>query len=330
MATFKVVITDHGYVTDEYERSQVEPVGGEIVHLNASTEDEVIAGAAHADGIINRTAPMTRRVIESLQKCRVISRYGVGVDNVDVAAATHKGICVANVPDYCWTEVADHAFALILTCARRTAFHDRRVRGGEWDIASADPVYRLGGKTLGLLGLGHIAQTLVKRVAGFGFRVVAHDPYIPASVAEELGVQLVDLPTLLQESDFLSVHAPLTEQTRHIIGEPELRQMKDTAILVNTSRGPLVHEAALAKALSEGWINSAGIDVYEQEPPADDCPLKQLNNVVLTDHASWYSQESVAELQTKAARQVALVLSGHWPEYLVNKELARDGRCDLQ
>lgn len=321
MPKFKVVITDHGYVTDEYERAQVEPVGGEIVHLNASTEDEIIAGARDADGIINRMAPMTREVIESLEKCRVIARYGVGVDNVDVQACTDNGILLANVPDYCWTEVADHAFALILTCARRTSFHDRRVRQGEWDIGSRDPIYRLGGKTLGLVGLGHIAQTLVKRVSGFGFRVIAFDPYIPPCAAQELDVELVDMPTLLKESDFISVHAPLTDETHHLISEDELRQMKETAILVNTSRGPLVDEAALAKALSEGWINSAGIDVYEHEPPPDDCLLKQLDNIVLTDHAGWYSEEAVVELQTKAAKQVALVLSGKWPENLVNKDV---------
>ncbi len=321
MAKFKVVITDHGYATDAHERSQIEPVGGEIVHLNASDEDEVIAGARDADAILNRAAPMTRRVIESLEKCKVIARYGVGVDNVDVDACTEKGILVANVPDYCWTEVADHAFALLLTCARKTAFHDRRVRAGEWDIASSDPIHRLTGQTLGLLGLGHIAQTLVKRVRGFEFRVIAHDPYVGRAVAEELGVTLVDLPTLLKESDLLSIHAPLTPATRHIIGEAELRQMKPTAILVNTSRGPLVDEAALARALSEGWIAAAGIDVYETEPPPADCPLKKLDNVVLTDHAGWYSEEAVVELQTKCARQAALVLSGQTPDYVVNKEV---------
>ena len=321
MAKYKVAITDHGYATDEYERSQVEPVGAEIVHLDATTEDEIIAGARDADGVINRAAPMTRRVIESLEKCRVIARYGVGYDNVDVDACTEKGICLANVPDYCWCEVADHAFALILTCARKTAFHDRRVRAGEWDIASADPTYRLTGKTLGLLGLGNIAQTLVRRVKGFEFRFIAHDPYIPEAVAAELDVQLVDMPTLFQESDFVSVHAPLSDATRHLVGEEQLRMMKHTAILVNTSRGPLVSEEALVKALMEGWIRAAGIDVYETEPPPDDCPLKQLDNVVLTDHAGWYSEEAVVELQTKAARQVALVLAGGWPEYLVNKEV---------
>ncbi len=321
MPKFKVVITDHGYTTDEYERSQIEPIGGEIVHLNTFTEDGVIAGAADADGIINRTAPMTRRVIESLEKCKVISRYGVGVDNVDVQACTDHGIILANVPDYCLCEVADHAFALIMTCARKTAFHDRRVRAGEWDIGSSDPIYRLTGKTLGLLGLGNIAQTLVERVAGFEFKVIAHDPYIPPAVAEALGVQLVDLDALFKESDFVSVHAPLTEQTKHIVSEDQLRMMKPTAILVNTSRGPLVSEAALTKALTEGWIAAAGIDVYETEPPPDDCPLKQLDNVVLTDHAGWYSEEAVVELQTKCARQVALVLAGSEPDYVVNKEV---------
>ena len=321
MARFKVVITDHGYVTDEHERSQLEPLDADLVILNATTEEEIITGARDADGILNRTAPMTRKVIEALEKCRVIARYGIGYDNVDVEAATEHGICVANVPDYCWTEVADHALALLLSCARKTVAHDKRIRTGEWDIGSRDPIYRLSGKTLGLLGLGNIAQTLVRRVRGFEFNVIAHDPYIDESISRALGVRLVDLDMLLSESDYLSVHAPLTPDTRHIIGESELRKMKKTAVLVNTSRGGLLDTHALAKALEEGWIAGAGIDVYEDEPPPATHPLFKQPNAVLTGHEAWYSEESVAELQTKTARQVALVLAGGWPENLVNPKV---------
>jgi len=321
MAKLKVVVTDLGYITYKYEHSQLDPLDVDLVKIDAKSEDEIIEAAHDADGILNRMAPMTRKVIESLDRCRVIARYGVGYDNVDVEAATEKGICVANVPDYCWPEVADHAAALLLSCARKTAPHDRRIRAGDWDIGASDPIYRLTGRTLGLLGFGHIAQTLVRRVRGFEFNVIAYDPYVNESVAAELGVRVVDLDTLLAESDYVSIHAPMTPETHHIVGEAELRKMKKTAVLVNTSRGGLVDTHALAKALEEGWIANAGIDVYEDEPPPTDHPLLQQPNAVLTGHAAWYSEDSVAELQTKAAKQVALVLAGGWPENLVNPEV---------
>jgi D-3-phosphoglycerate dehydrogenase len=319
VAKFKVVVTDLGYPNYDPERQQVEAIGGELVLADCHTEEALLQPAQDADGLIVRAAPVTAKVIGRLRKCRVITRYGVGVDNVDLVAATAKGIQVCNVPDYCLEDVSDHALALLLTCVRKTAAHDRRVRRGEWDIAAKDPIHRLKGRTLGFLGFGNIARTLARKVQGLQLRLIAFDPFIQADDAEKRGVLLVDLDTLLSESDFISVHAPLTKDTRHILNEAAFRKMKPTAILVNTSRGGLIDQQALAKALKEGWINSAGIDVYETEPPQRDDPLLSIENAVLTDHAGWYSEESQVELQTKAAAEVCRVLMGQPPLSCVNR-----------
>jgi len=316
-----VVVTDLGYPTYRYEREQVEAIGGELVTVDCRTEDEVIEATADADGVLNRAVQITARVVENMQKCRVIARYGIGVDNVDVKACTKKGICVANVPDYCWEEVSDQALALLLACARKVVSRDRRTRAGKWDIGSRDPIHRIQGKTLGLLGLGNIARVVARKAKPFGLRLVSHDPFVSEEEARKHGVELVDFQALLAQSDFLSLHLPLNQKTRHIISEAELKSMKPEAVLINTARGPIVDEAALVQALKEGWIAGAGLDVFEQEPPAKDNPLFALENVVVTDHASWYSEESIVELQTKAAAEVCRVLQGDWPRSLVNPEV---------
>lgn len=318
MAKFKVVVTDLGYAHYTPEREQVEAIGGELVTVDCHTEAELLEPTRDADGLIVRMAPITAKVIQNLACCRVIARYGVGYDNVDVQAATARGIQVCNVPDYCLEDVSDHALALLFSCVRKTASHDKRVRRGEWDIGAKDPIHRLKGRTLGFLGFGNIARTLARKVHGLQLRLIAFDPYIDPELALERSVQMVDLDTLLAESDFLSVHAPLNAETRHILNEAAFRKMKPTAIVVNTSRGGLIDQKALVKALKEGWINSAGLDVYETEPPPRNEPLLKLDNVVLTDHAGWYSEESQIELQTKAAAEVCRVLTGQQPLSCVN------------
>jgi len=318
VAQFTVVVTDLGYANYDPEREQVEAIDGDLVTVDCDSEEALLDPTRDADGLLVRMAPVTRAVIENLQRCRVIARYGVGVDNVDIAAATEKGIRVCNVPDYCLEDVSDHALALLMTCARKTAGHDRRVRKGEWDIGASDPIFRTKGKTLGFLGFGNIARTLARKVHGLQLNLIAYDPFISEEVAKQRSVRLVDLDTLLAESDYISVHAPLNDQTRHTLDEAAFRKMKPTAILVNTSRGGLIDQKALAKALKEGWINAAGIDVYETEPPKKTDPLLKLDNVVLTDHAAWYSEESQVELQTKAAAEVCRVLTGQEPLSCVN------------
>ncbi len=321
MATFKVVVTDLGYPNYDSERQQVNSIDGELFLAECETAEDVTEATRDADGVLNRVAPVTAAVIEQMARCKVIARYGIGVDNVDVEAATRKGIVVANVPGYCLEEVSDQALALMLSAWRKVVSHDKAVRKGAWDISFRDPVYRLKGRTLGLLGLGAIARRLVEKVAGFGFRIIAHDPYVSAEVASELGVELVDLDTLFVESDLLSLHAPATPETRHIVNKERLGQMKETTVLVNTSRGPLIDETALAEALKAKRIAAAALDVYEQEPPDTNSELFQLDNVIVTDHAAWYSEDSLAELQRRTAAAVCAVLTGKRPESPVNPEV---------
>lgn len=321
MAEFKVVVTDLGYPNYDSEREQVEAIGGELVLAECKTAEEVAAAARDADGVLNRAAPVTAEVIAAMERCRVIARYGIGVDNVDVEAATRRGIVVANVPGYCVEEVSDHALALMLAAWRKVVSHDKAVRRGAWDISFRDPVYRLTGRTLGLLGLGAIARRLVQKVAGFGLRIIAHDPYVSAEAAAEMGVELVDLETLFREADLLSLHAPATAETRHIVNRDRLALMKPTAVVVNTSRGPLIDEAALIEALKARRIAAAGLDVYEQEPPDITSELFRLDNVIVTDHAAWYSEDSLAELQRRTAAAVCAVLTGKRPESVVNPEV---------
>ncbi|MFS8514741.1 MAG: C-terminal binding protein, partial [Planifilum fulgidum] len=284
--------------------------------------EEVIAACRDADAILNQYAPLGRRVVEALNRCRVIVRYGVGVNTIDLAAATEKGICVANVPDYCLDEVSDHALALLLNLARRITAADRLVKRGEWDFKRAAPVRRLRGQTVGLVGFGNIPRVLAAKLKPLGFRLIAHDPYVPRSVAEERGVTLVSLDRLCREADIVSVHAPLTAETRGMIGREQLRSMKPRAYLINTSRGPVVDEGALLEALREGWIAGAALDVVEEEPIRPDHPLLSMEQVILTPHMAWYSEEAMEELRTKAAEAVREVLQhGRYPRYLVNREV---------
>lgn len=325
MSKWNVVITDAGYRHYDIEREVLAAAGAELAVKQCTSEDDVIAFSRDADGVIVRLQPFTAKVMDACPRCRVVGRYGIGVDNIDVEAATRHGIAVGNVCDYAVHEVSEQALALLFSCVRKTTSHDKKIRAGAWDIGQKDPIHRIQGRTLGLVGLGRIPQVLVKKVRGFEFRILAHDPFVPKEVARELGVELVDLDTLLKESDFVSVHAPLNDKTRHMINESTLRKMKPTAILINTSRGGVVDTQALYRALKEGWINSAGIDVHEQEPVPPGYSLFELESVVISDHAGWYSEESIAELQRGAAEAVAAVLSGAWPRFLVNpkvKEIA--------
>jgi len=316
---YTVVVTDDRYGAYDEERAVLAEIGAELVVSDFKTEDDAIAGLARADGALVNLFPMPARVISSLPRCRVLSRYGVGYDNVDVAAATAKGIWVARVPDYSIEDVSDQALALLLACVRGVAYKDRHVRAGRWNLHKEVPTHRIAGRTLGLVGYGAIARCLHRKSTGFGLaRVLVFDPYVDASAVRKAGAEPVDLVTLLRESDYVSVHVPLASETRGMIGAQQLALMKRTAILVNTSRGPVVDEKAVAAALAERRIAAAGLDVFETEPLTADSPLAKLENVVLSDHAGWYSEESVPELKTKAARNVAAVLAGGKPAYPVN------------
>jgi D-3-phosphoglycerate dehydrogenase / 2-oxoglutarate reductase len=319
VSRFTVVIADDRYAAYDEERAVLAEVDAEIRHFRGGSRGDAAAAFAPADALLVNLYELDAGLIDALPRCRVISRYGVGYDNVDVEAATRKGIWVARVPDYCFEEVADHALALLLGCARAIAYKDRRVRAGGWNLHRDQKNYRLSGRTLGIVGFGNSAKCLLRKVSGLGFaRVLVRDPYARDSTVRASGATLVDLDTLMAESDYISLHVPLNEETRHLVGAAELSLVKRGAILVNTARGHVVDEPALAAALADGRLGGAGLDVFEEEPLPAASPLRALDNVIFTDHAGWYSEESVVELKTKAARNAAAVLAGGEPVYPVN------------
>jgi len=319
--SFVVAVTDYVFPSLEPEQRVLAPLGVELRPAQCKSEEEIIALSQDADGILNCYAKMTARVIENLQRCKVIARYGIGVDNVDVVAATRAKILVTNVPDYCIDEVSDHALALLMALARRIVAADRDVKGGSWDVVAHGGIRRLRGQTLGLIGFGKIAMAVSAKAQALGLRVLAHDPYLDAGLIASHGVQAVDLDTLLASSDAISVHVPLSPDTRNLIGQPELARMKPTAFVINTSRGRIVDEQALAVALKEGKLGGAALDVLSVEPPPPDHPLRQAPNIILSPHLAFYSRESVIELQTKAAEEVARALRGEPPRSPVNREV---------
>ncbi|HFM0554425.1 TPA: C-terminal binding protein, partial [Escherichia coli] len=289
-----------------------------VVPANASLEEK-LRQVSNADAIMVREATVSRPMIEAMQQCRVIVRYGVGVDNIDSQAAKEKGIYVANVPDYGSEDVAEHALALLLAATRRIATRNRDVRDGQWGIGQREPMFRLAGKILGVVGFGRISRCFVQKASGFGFkRILVVDPLLTDEQASQAGVTRVNLDTLCREADFISLHAPLTPDTHHLIGEAELAKMKPSAVLVNTSRGGLIDEQALINALLQKRIFAAGLDVFESEPLSAKSPLLQMDNTLCTDHTAWFTEESVVELQSKAAHEVRRAFEGEHPLNWVN------------
>jgi D-3-phosphoglycerate dehydrogenase / 2-oxoglutarate reductase len=325
LANYKVVITDWEFEDLRYEESVLNQTDGiEIVAANCRNEDEVIKACQNADGIINQYAPLSRRVIESLENCKIITRYGVGVNTIDIDAATEKGISVANVPDYCMDEVADHALAIMLSWIRKVVVANNQVKEGNWDFKVTRPIYRLRGRTLGLIGFGKIPQALAEKVKPLGLNVIAADPYYPPQDAKRKGVTLVSLENLLELSDIISVHAPLTPATKGMLGKEQFARMKKKPLIINTSRGPVINEGDLIEALTLGQIAGAALDVIEEEPISNRHPFLSMDNVILTPHVAWYSEEAEAEMRTKAAMGVMDVLiHKEYPKYLVNQEVKK-------
>ncbi|MFN8636791.1 MAG: C-terminal binding protein [Chloroflexota bacterium] len=319
MPRFRAVITDADYPDVPQERAILQAVDAELVWAKLRTEDELIAGLAGADVILTQYARLTARVIETLDRCRGIVRYGVGYDTVDLDAATRKGIYVCNVPDYGTDEVSDHAVTMLLAIARKVIPLAQGVQNGVWSVEHAKPVYRLRGRTLGLIGLGRIGAMTAAKAQAFGIQVIACDPVHSPAYFAARNVRPVELDELLRESDYVSLHAPLSDETHHLIGERTLALMKPTAFLVNTARGGLVDAEALARALREGRLAGAAIDVTEVEPIPRDSPLLGLENCVITPHAAWYSDESSAALQRLAGEEAARLLLGEPPRCPVNR-----------
>jgi D-3-phosphoglycerate dehydrogenase / 2-oxoglutarate reductase len=317
----------------DYEMEALAPIGAEIVEIPPGSEEEFVRAAKDADALYAKLRPITKRIIDGLERCRIIALGSVGSDSVDVVAATARGIPVTNVPDTFIEEVADHALMLILATFRRLVVQDRMVREGRW--REGRPMLlklpRLMGQTLGLVSFGHVARAVAKRAHAFGVHVIAFDPYVDEVVLTQHGVEPVALEELLRRSDIISMHAPSTPDAHHLLREEHFRQMKTTALFVNTGRGPTVDERALVKALEEGWIAGAGLDVLEEEPPAATNPLLKMDNVILTPHAASASARFDPARRRRVGQELALVLGGKWPRSCVNPAvLERSGLARWQ
>ena len=306
----KVFITDYGFSDIHQERHIITSAGHDLLAGQCKSPEAVLEAAADADVLLVQWAPITSAVINGLNKCRVIVRYGIGVDNVDLVAAKARGIPVCNVPDYCIDEVADHAVAMALSLARQLPMMDRRVRAGTWKITPDHPMPALSTMTFAAAGLGRIARAVLARAGAFGCRPAAYDPYVKPEVFAANGIMRLTLEEMFRQADVLSLHMPLTPETRHLINPATLAKMKPTAIIINTARGGLIDTVALAEALQSGVIAGAGLDVFDPEPLSMEHPLRNCRNAILTSHVGWFSDESVPKLQRLAAEEVVRALRG--------------------
>jgi D-3-phosphoglycerate dehydrogenase len=324
----KVVITDYVWESLEVERKTLGDLA-ELVALKTKKPEEFLDAAKDCDALLNTYAgPITAEVMSKMPKCRIIARYGIGVDTIDLEAATRAGIIVTNNPTYCIEEVAEHTMALLLACARKIAFYDRLVRSGRWEVPPGKPIYRLVGRTLGLVGFGNIARQVAVRAAAFGMRVLYADPFVKEGQFDAPGKK-VELETLLSESDFVSLHPPLTPETRKLMNDAAFSRMKPSAFLINCSRGPVVDTEALVRALDAKRIAGCALDTTDPEPLPDPHPLRGRDNVIVAPHAAWYSEQAMAGLQAGAPGEVRRVLSGEWPVNVVNRAVKGKNRAGL-
>ena len=324
----KVVLTDYVWESLDVEKQILTGVA-ELVPLQTKTPGEFLAAAADCDALLNTYAgPITADAMAKMPKCRIIARYGIGVDTIDLEAATAAGIIVTNNPTYCIEEVAEHTMALILACARKVAFYDRQVRAGSWAVPPGKPLFRLAGSTLGLVGFGNIARQVAVRAAAFGMKVVYADPFVKEGQFGEPGSK-VELTDLLHNSDFVSAHPPLTSETRRMFNDDTLSRMKPTAFLVNCSRGPVVDTEALVRALDAKTIAGCALDTTDPEPLPNPHPLRGRENVIINPHVAWYSETAMVGLQAGAPNEVRRVLSGEWPVNVVNKAVKGKNRAGL-
>nr|WP_240928182.1 C-terminal binding protein [Thalassoroseus pseudoceratinae] len=319
MAKFHVILTDRAWPDADVERKILGEIDAELIETDGP--QDALKEAANADAIGTCWAPIGKDIVDATQKCRVISRFGIGLDNIDVATATARNILVTNVPDYCVDEVSDHALAMLLTCVRKIAFYDQRIHNGEYRLQAGPPLRRLRGQTLGLVGFGNTARALREKALALGLHVIA---FTPSGNDHGSGCEMVALEDLLQRSDYVSLHAPYKSETEHLMNADTFAQMKSSAYLINTSRGGLVDQDALATALEDEKLAGAALDVFTPEPPDLQHPIFHDERVIATPHAAFLSEESLQELRTRAARQIVAVLSGERPENIINPEVWTD------
>lgn len=325
----KVVLTDYVWESLAVERDILGDLAA-LTPLQSKKPDEFLAEAADCDALLNTYAgPITADVMAKMPKCKIIARYGIGVDTIDLAAATEAGIIVTNNPTYCIEEVAEHTMALLLSAARKIAFYDRQVRTGQWAVPPGKPMFRLAGSTLGLVGFGNIARQVAIRAAAFGMKVLYADPFIQQGQFDAPGTR-VELDALLAQSDYVSLHPPLTPNTRQMIDDAAFAKMKPTAVLVNCARGPVVDTDALVRALDAKKIAGCALDTVDPEPLPNPHPLRDRDNVILNPHAAWYSEQAMVGLQAGAPNEVKRVLSGAWPINVVNPAVRGKNRAGLK
>jgi len=320
MQQLRVGVSDSVFPNLDPAREVLSKIGAELRVAGEPTAEAILGVAADADALLVTYAKITAEMIRQMKRCRIISRFGIGVDNVDIAAATNAGIVVTKVPDYCMDEVSDHAMALLLSLVRKIPYANSLVHAGRWEMPAVVPIHRLRGSVLGLVGFGRIPQLVAPKAQAFGLKVVAFDPYIPQDVMTRAGVEKVEFAELVKMSDYISIHSPLLPETHHLFNADVFRKMKPTAYLVNTARGHIVDDTALAHALDARQLAGAALDVLSQEPPSGS-PLFGRNNVILTPHTSFYSVESLVELQIKAAEEVVRVMTKQAPRNPVNPEV---------
>jgi len=330
---FEVVIANSEFPDGDLEQEILGKIGATVKKFQAYDLSELQRITKKAHGIIcTYDAPFTKEVISNFENASVLVVSAVGYDSIDVKAATEKGVVVCNVPDYMTFEVAEHTLALVLALIRRLPLADRVVRTGEWATygplswTRLRPLSHLDGRVAGIVGFGRIGRQVADRLQAFRMRVIAYDPYVPKEKAAQRGVELVSLDTLMRESDVITVNALLSQETRHLIGEEQVGLMKKNAIIVNTSRGKIMDQNALVKALLEQRIAGAGLDVLEREPPDPNDPLLKLENVIFTPHVGSTSEKSYNELRKMAAEEVARVLTGEPPRHPINPEALKIGR----
>ena len=327
-AVAKVVVTDYVWESLDVERKILDG-RAELVALQTRKPEEFLVQAGDCDGLLTTYAgPITADVIARMPKCKIIARYGIGVDTIDLNAATASGIIVTNNPTYCIEEVAEATMALMLACARKVVHFDRLVRERHWEITAAKPIFRVAGSTLGLVGFGNIARQVAIRSTAFGVRVLYFDPFVPQGQFDVPGTR-VEFDQLLRESDFVSLHAPLMPQTRHMMNDSAFSRMKPGAFLINCSRGPIVDSDALIRALDARAIAGCALDTTDPEPLPDPHPLRGRANVIINPHAAWYSEQSMSGLQVGAPDEVRRVLCGEWPRHVVNPAVKGRSRAGL-
>jgi len=318
---FVVAITDSPFENADREQAILRRIGASVQKFNCSNDLQVIEAAGDAHVILCDASPITRNAIAALSQLVGVVEYGIGYDNIDVNAATEKGVLVCNVPDFMTAEVADHAVALILALVRKLHRIGPSTRAGEWNWRKFRPINSLDGKTVGIVGFGNIGRQVAERMRSFRTQVIAYDPYVSHEMMEKLGAKPTNLDNLLKISDIISIHVPLTKETKQLIGKKELASMKDSIVLVNTSRGSVMDQEALITSLRNGRIAAAGLDVLTKEPPSSDDPLLKLENVIVTPHIGWYSEQSSSKLQENVALEAVRILAGKPPKHPVNPQV---------